>query len=101
MMRYDENPFLRLLDGYVLRAIGELCLLEEAELAALEPALAQASGVQARWFDVVAARMRFADDMPVLIARLWNEEQAGPSCPGVGVTPAEFTRVFVDMNFTA
>lgn len=101
MMRYDERPFLRLLDGYVLRAIGELGLSEEAELTIMEPMLADIPGVSARWFDIVAARMRFADDMPLLIAELWEQEKANGSDLVPCVTPAEFTRLFVDVNFAA
>jgi hypothetical protein len=97
--RYSGKPFLRLLDCYVLNAIG---MLDEAQingLKAMEPKLAQVFGIEGSWTDIVASKMEFPDDLPAEIRRIWEAGRAKASTIGLEVDPAEFTRQFVDTNF--
>ena len=99
MSRYDGKPFLRLLDCYVLKAIGCLDPQQEAALVAMEPRLAQVYGSEGRWDAIVAKQMNFPEDLPARIAGIWEAGKAKAAGIGLTVDPIEFTTQFVDTNF--
>ena len=100
MSRYDGKPFLRLLDCYVLRAIGELDAQQEGALQSMEPKLANVYGRSGPWFEIVAQQMDFPDTLPEQIRNIWKSGKAKASQQGLAVDPNEFTRQFVDTNFS-
>ena len=99
MSRYDGKPFLRLLDCYVLKSIGELDARQENSLKAMEPKLASVYGHEGSWFDIVANQMDFPSSLPDQIKAIWDAGKAKAAQQGVGVNPQEFTLQFVDTNF--
>jgi hypothetical protein len=98
--RYIGKPFLRLLDSYVLDAIGALDETALAGLASLEPGLRRTYGTTGSWQEIVAAQMQFPEGMPGAIRETW--EKGRPrfvEAHGREPDPNEFTRIFVDSNF--
>jgi len=98
MMRYEGKPFLRYLDHYVLRAIGQLGPQHEATLAEMSESLSGLYG-QGEWFDIVALRMNLEADYPARIAEIWQSAAQSSQAQGIELDPIEFTRLFVDANF--
>jgi len=99
MDRYDGKPFLRLLDCYVLRAIGELSGPQTIALANMEPKLAQVYGISAAWHEIVAQQMSFPENLPAHILEIWQTGQRRAAELGLEADPREFTMQFVDTNF--
>jgi hypothetical protein len=98
--RYEGKPFLKLLDSYVLDAIGALDAQTASTLAAMEPTLLQTYGGSGGWRDVVVAQMQFPEGMAGAIREVW--EKGRPrfvAAHGREPDPIEFTQVFVDTNF--
>ena len=99
MSRYDGKPFLRFLDCYVLKSIGELDVQQERALDAMAPKLASLYGEEGTWFDIVASQMHFPATLPDQIKGIWERGKADAAQKGIVVSPDEFTRQFVDTNF--
>ncbi len=97
--RYEGRPFLRLLDCYVLRAIGQLDEAQNAALQSIEPQLAELYGKESTWFQAVADQMQFPEDVEASIQQVWIATLAKAEELNVEVDAAEFTRQFVDTNF--
>ncbi|MDT8758579.1 hypothetical protein MZO42_07705 [Sphingomonas psychrotolerans] len=98
--RYAGKPFLRLLESYVLDAIGHLDPAADQALRAMEPKFRETFGAAGSWREIVANRMQFPAGMAGAIEEVWRAgrvkfEQANGHAPD----PAEFTRIFVDTNF--
>ena len=99
MSRYDGKPFLRLLDSYVLKAIGCLDPQQEAGLVAMEPKLAEVYGSTGGWDAIVAGQMDFPEGLSTQILQIWEAGKRKAAELGVVPDPNEFTRQFVDANF--
>ncbi len=98
--RYAGKPFLRLLDSYVLDAIGQLDPAADRALQAREPEFRETFGATGSWREIVVGRMQFPVGMAGAIQEVWRAgrvkfEQANGRAPD----PAEFTRIFVDTKF--
>jgi len=99
MSRYDDNPFLRLLDCYILNAIGELDDDQREVLVALEPKLHKTFGASSSWHEVVATQMGFVDTVPDKIRAFWLGYIEAARVQGLPAVPGEFVRSFVNQNF--
>ena len=98
--RYDGKPFLRLLDYYVLDALGALDDRAKAAVIAMEPKLRAIYNSTSGWREIVAAQMRFPADMPDQIRRIWDDgHDKFVETHGREPDPAVFTVAFVDTNF--
>lgn len=97
--RYEGKPFLRLLESYVLHAIGQLSPEEAAALRAMEGQLAAVYGADGTWVEIVAARMAFPDTLPDQIRAIWTSGSRRLLAEGQTADPVLFTRHFVDLNF--
>ncbi len=97
--RYDGKPFLRLLDSYVLAAIGELPREQHESLQDMEPKLRSVYGTEGDWRQIVATQMGFPDDLPATIKVIWDNGVAKIRASGMNPDPSEFIRHFVDTNF--
>lgn len=96
--RYEGKPMLRLLECYVLKAIGELSEESARNLKAMEPKMAEAYGTQGTWDEVIAKEMGLPDTMPGLILQKWNHIQAIARREGEPLTGQQFAELFVDSN---
>ncbi len=61
MDRYAGKPFLRLLECYVLFAIGQLDEHQQETLQHMEPKLADVYNLSGTWLDIVSSQMAFPD----------------------------------------
>ena len=97
--RYAGKPFLRMLDCYVLDAIGALHPDEQARLAEMAPMLQETFG-NSDWREVVAKEMQFPDGMAGAIREVWTKGRTRfIEAQGQEPDPLEFTQSFVDTKF--
>lgn len=98
--RYEDKPFLRYVDAWVLNAIGHLDEPTRAYCVAMEPTLRQSLGQAGSWAEIVAKQMKFPPELPAQIRKIWEEGklrfEAGNGRPA---DPAQFAMTFVDRNF--
>jgi hypothetical protein len=98
--RYAGKPMLRLLDSYVLDAIGHLPPEVDAKMTEMEPKFRTAFGATGNWREMVESQMRFPAGMPGAIRELWAKGRVKfLAAQGHEPDPAEFTMTFVDTNF--
>lgn len=98
--RYDGKPFLRLLDCYVMDAIGVLDPEDDAMLKKAEPKFHTMFGLSGSWREIVVARMNFPPGMKGAVKELW--EKGRPKFiaqHGFEPNPWDFTVHFIDTNF--
>lgn len=99
--RYKAQPFLLLMDCYVLDAIGQLSPQQRAGLEKLEPKLQETFGVAGRWREVVEAQMGFMPTVALQIEMAWAAYQEHESSAGRNSSAGDFVRGFVAQNFPA
>jgi hypothetical protein len=98
--RYDGKPFLRLLDSYVLDAIGYLDATTAAWLTEAEPHFRHEFGHTGSWREIVEQRMQFPERMRDAIRELWVKGNLRFDDPdGQRPHPVNFAHMFVDRSF--
>ncbi|WP_340586833.1 hypothetical protein [Erythrobacter alti] len=98
--RYEGKPFLRLLDSYVLSAIGRLDEANAKWLTEAEPHFRESFEAQGSWKDIVVARMQFPEGMEASIREIWQKGRVQfLAQDGTEPDPVTFTHQFVDTNF--
>lgn len=97
--RYDGKPLLRLLELYVLWAIGELSQESEDALNAMGPKLQSIYGGEGQWHDAIARAMHMPDGMPAAIRDMWARNLEIARANSVTLPPQKFAEMFVDENF--
>ncbi|MFB0613162.1 hypothetical protein [Aurantiacibacter poecillastricola] len=98
--RYEGKPFLRLLDSYVLAAIGHLDEANARWLVEAEPYFRSTFGATGSWQEIVAARMQFPEGMEEAIREVWAKGRVKfVEMAGEDPDPVLFTYEFVDTNF--
>jgi hypothetical protein len=98
--RYRHKPFLRLLECYVLKAIGELDTQQEQVLERMAPKLSVLYGEVGSWLEIVRLQMDFSANLPWQIRDVWDRTLSQAALKGVVVDPIEFATNFVDENFS-
>lgn len=99
MDRYAGKPFLRLLECYVLAAIGELSDEQQATLRAMEPKLHEVYGVSGSWQAVIEAQMDFPATVADKIKEIWQANVDKFASAGTAINAQDFAQHFVDTNF--
>jgi hypothetical protein len=98
--RYDGRPFLRLLEVYILWAIGEL----EPQLAALidelTPNLQKTYNRGGNWQSIIAAEMSFSDDFPEKLKELWTKNTEIARMNRTTLSAQTFAEMICDENFS-
>ena len=97
--RYDGKPFLRMLELYVLWAIGELPQTNQDILNTMAPKLQSIYGGGGEWHDAIAAAMHMPPEMPAAIRDMWVRNLEIARANGVTLSPQKFAEMFVDENF--
>ena len=98
--RYAGKPFLKLLESYVLDAIGHLDPMADAALRAMEPQYRAMFGAAGSWREIVVSRMQFPAGMQGAIREMWQSGRVRfREANGREPDPMEFTRVFIDSKF--
>ena len=96
--RYAGKPLLRLLELYVIWALGQLSDEDSARLLAMAPKLTDTFGGDGTWQDALATSMHMPGNMPDLIRDMWAKNQGIATANGVELRPQEFAEMFVDSN---
>lgn len=98
--RYTGKPLLRLVDSFVLDAIGHLPAEVDAKLTEMEPRFRRTFGEAGSWREIVAAQMKFPDGLQAAIREVWETGRTKfRASEGYEPDPAQFTMSFVDSNF--
>ncbi len=98
--RYTGKPLLRLVDSYVLDAIGHLPPEVDAKMTEMEPKYREAFGGTGSWREIVAEQMRFPAGLPGAIREVWDKGRVKFLAEqGYEPDPAQFTWSFVDSKF--
>jgi hypothetical protein len=98
--RYEGKPFLKLVDAFVLKAIGCLDSSQESLLEQMTPKLQATFNHSGSWEDIVIAQLEFPPDVRVSILDLWQKNQAIAKQRGAELTPMQFVEMFVRDNVT-
>ena len=96
--RYDGQPLLRLLELYVLWAIGELPQAEQDRLNTMAPKLQSIYGGGGEWHDAIAAAMHMPPEMPEAIRDMWVRNLEIARTNGITLPPQQFAEMFVNEN---
>jgi hypothetical protein len=70
--RYKGKPLLRLLELYVIWAIGELPAKKAAFLENITPNLQATFKRGGNWQSIIAVEMEFPSDLPEMLRELWE-----------------------------
>lgn len=97
--RYEGRPLVRLLECYVLKAIGMLSFSDNESLISMGPKLSEIYGKSGAWDKIIEMEMGFPDNMPALILDVWNKNKKIAENNGVEIDPQVFSEMFVDENF--
>lgn len=98
--RYTDQPFLRFVDAWVLKAIGHLDDATESFCKAMVPQLEQSFGLKGSWERIVEQQMKFGPDLPAQIRKIWTDgETRFAAGNGEAPDPRQFAMIFVDRNF--
>ena len=88
--RYAGKPFLKLVDSFVLKCIGELDSSQESLLVKMTPKLQEVYSSGGTWEDIVVAQLHFPPNIGEAIQALWNKNQDVAKKNGVTLTPMQF-----------
>jgi hypothetical protein len=99
--RYQGKPLLRLLECYVLWAIGHLPEKEASQLRAMTPKLQSIDRVRGDWPHVIATAVQLPAAMPTLIRELWVKNTEIARHNHAMLTPQQFAEMFVDQNLAS
>lgn len=98
--RYDDKPFLRFVDAWVLKTIGHLDAATEAYCKAMVPQLEQSFGLTGSWMQIVEQQMKFPADFGAQVRKVWAEgNDRFAAANGRPADPVQFALHFVDRNF--
>jgi hypothetical protein len=97
--RYDGKPLLRVLDLYVLWAIGELPPDQEDGLKRMAPKLQARFGGGGQWHEAIELAVRIEPDTLEQIRGMWARNLEIARANGLTLSPEEFAMMVVDSNF--
>jgi hypothetical protein len=96
--RYDGKPLLRLIELYVIDAVGALTKDQEQSLEAMAPKLCETFGTSGDWRAAIASAMGFPTTMSDSIREMWIKNQEIAKENGTSLTAESFAAMFVDAN---
>lgn len=97
--RYEGQPWLRLLDSYVLWAIGALDDDTVARLERMTPKLQETyQQPGARWFEIIEREMGFPQTLPAALASSWARNSQIAAKRNEVIDPVDFAHRTVDEN---
>lgn len=98
--RYAGQPFLKLVDSFVLKSIGELDPSQEALLEQMTPKFQEAFSCAGSWEEIVVSQLQFPSDFRSSIQTMWRKNQEIAKQNGVTLVPMQFVEMFVASNVT-
>lgn len=97
--RYRGKAFLRILELYVIWAVGELPVKEASFLEEITPKLRETFKKEGHWQQVVEAEMELPSTFPETIRAYWNRNKEIARTARVTLSSQQFAEMFVDQNF--
>lgn len=94
--RYFGRPFLRLIECYVLQAVGQLDPAAADHLATISPQLTRLYGKAGAWHEIVAQQMHFGDSMSVELRGMWLQTTENAARAGVRADPQSWAEKVAD-----
>jgi hypothetical protein len=88
--RYDGKSLLRLIELYVLKAIGELSQDREDNLNAMAPKLKATFGGGGQWHEAVERAVGMEVEAAQDMRDMWVRNQEVARANGLTLTPEEF-----------
>lgn len=76
MNRHEGKPLIRLLECYVLAAIGRLDEAQRLALRGMEPKLAAVYDRRGTWIEIIHDEMGFPESLPTEIREVWENNLA-------------------------
>ena len=96
--RYDGKPLLRLVELFVIDAIGQLQPNDAANLEEMTPKLQQLYKTTGDWRAAISSAMQFPESLPDAIRGMWEKNRQIASQTGTPLTAEQFAVMFVDAN---
>ncbi len=96
--RYTGKPFLKLVDSFVLKCIGELDASQEDLLLQMTPKFQQTFSHSGSWEEIVMGQLHFGPEVRPAIKELWEKNQGIAKQNGATLTPIQFVEMFVANN---
>lgn len=96
--RYAGKPFLKIVDSFVLKCIGELDPSQQSLLAAMSPKLRETFSASGTWEEIVIERLQFPSNIQESIYAMWTKNQEIAKQNGATLTPMQFVEMFVASN---
>ena len=96
--RYQGKPLLRLIELYVIDAVGAFTPEDAKRLEAMTPKLNQIYGTGGDWRAALVKAMAFPESMPGTIRNLWIKNQQIAKQNGASLSAEAFAVMFVDAN---
>lgn len=98
--RYAGKPFLKLVDSFVLKSIGELDPSQESLLVQMTPKFQETFACAGSWEEIVISQLQFPPNICGSIQAMWSKNQDIAKQNGVVLTPMQFVEMFVANNVT-
>jgi hypothetical protein len=92
------KPFLKLVDSFILKSIGELDSSQETLLVAMTPKLRETFSSTGTWEEVVIERLHFPANIRDSINAMWIRNQEIAKQNGATLAPMQFVEMFVANN---
>ena|SRR5688572_9710575 len=97
--RYEGRPLLRMLELYVLNAVGVLPEGADEQLRGMEPMLRETYNRPGlTWVQIVEAEMEFPDTLVESLRGMWERTTAKASARGETVDAEIWAQSVVDQN---
>jgi hypothetical protein len=96
--RYAGKPFLKIVDSFVLKCIGELDPSQESLLVTMTPKLRETFSAGGTWEEIVIERLKFPSNIQESIYTMWTKNQEIAKQNGAALTPMQFVEMFVASN---
>jgi hypothetical protein len=97
--RYERRPLVRILECYVLWAIGELPEQEAETLQAITPKLHKTYNATGSWQEVIAEVVGLKPELRSHLQELWKRNQEIARQHKTSLEPQQFAEMIVDENF--
>jgi hypothetical protein len=96
--RYEGKPLVRLLECYVLDAIGQLSPADRSNLERMTPKLQDVYKLDGDWRSIVSQVMHFSGTLDGNIRFLWTRNRELATKHGEELLAEDFARMVVDEN---
>ena len=94
--RYAGKPFLKVIEAFILDAIGELPVEQRDLMQQITPKLQEIYKSQRSWQGIVAEAMHWKPNAAANIRDQWKKVQELDAANSAGLLPAVFAQKFAD-----